>query len=139
MPHHRDARVPKSPRRIEDRASPFDLDRRRSAVLDQPTRISERFRFVEDAYSVSVVVPYGEGPALVGRLDREGPSRKLYRFLQRYLVNVPRHLIDTWSDQGMVRLAHDAVWVVDASHMYDERYGLRLEKDLQPPPAAYVL
>jgi CRISPR-associated endonuclease/helicase Cas3 len=102
-------------------------------------RVAERFRFVDDASSVSVVVPYGEAPSLVGRLDREGPGRQLYRSLQRYLVNVPRHLLAAWSERGLARLAHDAVWVVDGPHMYDERYGLGLERAPEPPPSTFVL
>ena len=88
-------------------------------------QVAERFRLIEDDWSAPVVVPWGHGPARVAELRRDGASRHGLRRLQRYLVQVPRRLLDGWLSGGAAELVEE-VAVLKPQHAaaYDPRFGL---------------
>ncbi|MHB2016022.1 MAG: CRISPR-associated helicase Cas3' [Candidatus Xenobia bacterium] len=92
---------------------------------DQEARYSFRtaaslFKMIDDAAQRPVVVRYGEGAALIARLQREGPHRLLMRRLQRYVVNIPVHahsrllasgdIAELSGGPGIYVQAHDAAY-----------------------------
>ncbi len=101
---------------------------------------AERFHLIEDDWSAPLVVPWGDGPARVARLEREGPSRETMRALQRFIIAVPRREHDEWLRSGKVRLAADTISVVDAlfAKAYDARFGLVTEQLGVADPAALM-
>ena len=54
---------------------------------------ASNFKLIDDTLQAPVIVSYGEeGAKLVEQLTRLGPERWLLRKLQRYVVNLPKHL-----------------------------------------------
>ena len=70
---------------------------------------SDNFRLIDDADSATVLVRYRSPNgkedinALIGLLERDGPSRWLMRKLQRYGVTIYRHQLDRLLKLGDVR------------------------------------
>ncbi len=50
-----------------------------------------RFQLIDDSGYRSIIVQYGSSPALICRLQKEGPERWLMRKLQRYTVSLPEY------------------------------------------------
>jgi CRISPR-associated endonuclease/helicase Cas3 len=87
--------------------------------------VAAAYRLIEDDWSAPLVVPYGN-EAHIRRIEREGPSRQTLRAIQRYIVNLPRRLLDSWRAAGVVRDVADTVAVLDGPFgvAYDNRFGL---------------
>ena len=70
---------------------------------------SDDFRLIDDEDSATVLVRYRSSnakediDALIGMLERDGPSRWLMRKLQRYGVTIYRHQLDRLMKSGDVR------------------------------------
>lgn len=64
---------------------------------------AEKFKIIDDARQVSVLVRYGDGKKLIDELARLGPDRKLMRRLQRYLVKIPRYRIGELLESSAIR------------------------------------
>lgn len=70
---------------------------------------SDSFRLIDDEDSATVLVRYRSSKAkedvdaLIGMLERDGPSRWLMRKLQRYGVTIYRHQLDRLLKSGDVR------------------------------------
>lgn len=102
--------------------------------------VAKAFAMIEDDWSASLVVPYGEAAEVVSRLKRMGPSRILMRQLQRYTVTVPRQALDGWLKRGVVERVADTVPVLgDLFHeAYDIRFGLIPTRVGEIDPAALI-
>lgn len=50
---------------------------------------AQRFQLIDESGYHSILVRYDDSPALIGRLQKEGPERWLMRKLQRYTVSLP--------------------------------------------------
>jgi CRISPR-associated endonuclease/helicase Cas3 len=87
----------------------------------------------EDAYA-PVVVLWEEGAQLAGLLEAAGPERWLLRKLQRYVVNLPRHVHRRLLDAGAIREVHAGVFVQGHGALYDERLGFCADRSIVYEP-----
>ena len=90
----------------------------------------ENFRMIDDDYSLPVYVLYGDGAALIDRLETLGPTRELTRKLRRYSVKLPKDVVVELLKTGRVEesaklpgvyvqrdpLDYDAVFGYDVYH-----------------------
>ena len=93
-----------------------------------------QFRFASAAASfqlipdddLPVVVPYGEGRALLSRLRAIGPSRAIYRALQRHIVAIPHRTHAAMVAAGAVVEEPNApgVFTLVREDLYDPATGL---------------
>lgn len=60
------------------------------------------FRMIDDYPQQPVIVRYGESDRLLDQLKYAGPSRHLFRKLQRYTVNIPIPIAETMRKDGLL-------------------------------------
>jgi CRISPR-associated endonuclease/helicase Cas3 len=91
--------------------------------------VARNFKIIDDKWSMPVVVPWGDAPQRVEHLRAQGASREGFRRLQRFLVQVPRKLVEGWIASGAVEVV-EGVNVLKAAHKgaYDDRFGLIPER-----------
>ncbi len=61
-----------------------------------------KFKMIDGAAQVPIIVRYGENDSLINSLRAVGPMRDIMRRLQRYMVNVPRSRIPDLLEKGMI-------------------------------------
>jgi len=107
---------------------------------DRELRISfreaaEKFRLIDEAAYVPVLVMYGErSPSLLELLRRQGPERWLMRKLQRYVVNLPRHVHGRLLAEGGIEEVHPGVFIQGHGGLYHEQLGFCAERSLNYEP-----
>lgn len=104
--------------------------------------VAERFRLIDDEDQAAVVVCY-RGPegtdkrvdALLGKLEKDGPERRLMRALQRYTVSIPRREAEHMLATGDLRLIPSCpgLFVQASDLLYDLAIGLLLDTDRIAP------
>ncbi|MCA9474083.1 MAG: hypothetical protein KC594_18620, partial [Nitrospira sp.] len=77
-----------------------------------------------------IIVWYGDSQALIGKLKKDGPERWLMRRLQRYSVNLPRHVVDKLIQSGEIQEVWPGIFAQAASTLYDDEVGLTLGNEL---------
>lgn len=89
------------------------------------------FKLIDDSVQAPVFVSYGEkGAKLLDQLARLGPERWLLRNLQRYVVNLPRHLHKRLVAEGAIREVHSQIYVQGHGGLYDEQVGFCADKSI---------
>ncbi len=91
-----------------------------------------RFQMVADEGKATILVPYGRGSALLGRLRLstgrpEGPDRLLLRSLQRFTVSVHRGHLRALQRAGALTELMPDVFALDQPDRYDGRLGLLVD------------
>lgn len=105
---------------------------------DDPLKVqfrtaARRFQLIDESGYRSILVRYGESPALIGRLQKEGPERWLMRKLQRYIVSLPEGQFQKLLAKGDVFEAHPNIFAQTADALYDQELGVLLdETNLNP-------
>ncbi len=93
------------------------------------------FRLIDDALQAPVFVTYGEeGAKLVDQLTRLGPERWLLRRLQRYVVNLPKHLHKRLVAEGAIREVHSQIYVQGHGALYDQEVGFCPDRSIIRDP-----
>lgn len=84
-------------------------------------------RFIEDAFQVSVAVPWGDGEARIAAY-RTRPDRARQRALQPFLVQLNAAHLPALEKAGAIeRLSEDLVALSPTHrHLYDAEFGLRI-------------
>lgn len=105
-----------------------DILKRLSAnVPDIPFRtVAEDFQLIEDGYSDTVYVQFGDGSKLIDRLRREGVHRELMRKLQRYCVNIPKEQAYKLKEEGKIEELFPGIIVQSVPVLYDNTVGINL-------------
>jgi CRISPR-associated endonuclease/helicase Cas3 len=85
---------------------------------------ADNFQLIDDAASVPVLVPYGQGAELIELLRSKGPERWLMRKLQRYVVTIRPHERDALLRQKEIQLVNTELYTPTYTALYDERLGL---------------
>jgi CRISPR-associated endonuclease/helicase Cas3 len=101
---------------------------------------AERFQFIESSYQ-PVLVPYGEGRALIAELRatyEPAAQRHLARRLQRYVVQVPAPAALAHRGRGLVEL-HERYLVLDDDTAYSDELGLQLSTDQPMDPEQLIV
>ncbi len=85
---------------------------------------AERFRFIDDDWQESVLVPWGEAVSLLGRLTSEPwNQRNLLRRLGRFSVGIPTALFSVLVRNDYLReTGYPGLYLLDQT-LYDEHYG----------------
>ena len=100
------------------------LTRDARALKIQFRTAAEKFQLIDDVESQAILAWYGESPALIGKLKKDGPERWLMRKLQRYSVNMPRRVVDKLVATGEVQEARPGIFVQAVSTLYDDELGV---------------
>lgn len=105
---------------------------------DNLVRISFReaagkFKLIDEAAQRQVVVRY-ENEELLARLERGQPDRWLLRKLQRYLVNLPRHVHGRLLADGAIRERYPGIFVQSHGALYDDNLGFCPDKSIVYQP-----
>lgn len=79
---------------------------------------AEAFRLIDESGYRPVFVRYGESPALIGQLERDGPERWLLRKLQRYTVNLPENQFQKLLARGDLREIQPGFFAQAADGLY---------------------
>ncbi|MBI2945343.1 MAG: CRISPR-associated helicase Cas3' [Candidatus Wallbacteria bacterium] len=94
---------------------------------------SQRFQMISDENQGQLIIPYGErGREIVETLRAVGPSRDLYRRLQRFTVQVPRRDLERLVSTGDVTRTPEDLHILAFDGLYDDVTGLRLFEETAP-------
>ena len=98
---------------------------------DDPLKVqfrtaAQRFRLIDESGYCSILVRYGGSPALIGRLQKEGPERWLMRKLQRYTVSLPEGQFQKLRTNGDVSEVHPDIFAQTADALYHPQLGVVL-------------
>lgn len=93
---------------------------------------AEKFRLIDDTAYRTFLVRYGDNDVLLGKLEKEGPQRWLMRKLQRYSVNLPKHLFARLEKQGDVREIWPGIYAQVGDRLYDKSLGVVIDGDIVP-------
>jgi len=100
---------------------------------------AKRFRLIDEGASSPVVVHYGEGLSLIDLLRHQGPERWLMRRLQRYTVNLPRHIHSRLVAEGAIEEVHPGVFVQGHGNLYDDNLGFCTDRSMIYEPDDLVI
>jgi len=92
-----------------------------------------KFHMIDESQYAPVFVRYGISAGLLGILAKTGPERWLMRKLQRYVVNVPRYLLEKLQKSGEVSEPFPAVYIQTTLGLYDETVGFVCDRQQLSP------
>ena len=109
---------------------------------DDPLKVQFRtaaqcFRLIDESGYRSILVRYGESPALIGRLRKEGPERWLMRKLQRYAVSLPEHQFQKLLADGDICEICPGLFAQKADPLYHPDLGILVD-EASPDPNALI-
>ncbi|MEG1543541.1 MAG: CRISPR-associated helicase Cas3', partial [Tannerellaceae bacterium] len=87
---------------------------------------AKEFHLIDDKDSVSVLVGYGDGTALLQKLKKNGPEFWLLRKLQRYSVSVKKWDFDKLLKSGVV-VEYSGIFILEDCRSYDLKAGLMMD------------
>ncbi|HRQ65107.1 MAG TPA: CRISPR-associated endonuclease Cas3'' [Xanthomonadaceae bacterium] len=93
---------------------------------------ADRFRLVADD-QIGILVPYSSDPddkrfaGLLAALRKQGPSRGLFRSLQRFVVSLPRWQFEHMRHAGDIEEVLPEFWALISEVQYDATLGLLLD------------
>ena len=105
---------------------------------DDPLKVqfrtaAQRFRLIDESGYRSILVRYEGSPALIGRLQKEGPERWLMRKLQRYAVSLPESQFQKLLNNGDIIEIYPGMFAQTADVLYDQELGVVMdETNLDP-------
>lgn len=100
---------------------------------------ASKFHLIDDSAQAPVLVRYGEGRELIEILRKNGPERWLLRKLQRYIVNLPRHVHSRLVAEGAIREIHPGIFVQEHGGLYDPVLGFCPDKSLIYEPDELIV
>jgi CRISPR-associated endonuclease/helicase Cas3 len=98
---------------------------------------AQRFQLIDESGYRSVIVRYGDSPALIGKLQKDGPERWLMRKLQRFTVSLPDYQFKKLLGNGDVREVHPGMFAQTSDALYHPELGV-LVGDTNLDPNALV-
>jgi CRISPR-associated endonuclease/helicase Cas3 len=102
--------------------------------------VADRFQLIEDGFTRTVIVPYGDARQRLEVLRRDGPQRDALRRLQPFTVSIyPKSFESLWTSGALAEVAPGVFALVDAfAQLYDLRFGLVVGDEPAPDPRALV-
>lgn len=103
--------------------------------------VAREFRLIEDGFTQSVVVPYGDAEARLEDLRGRGPSRESLRGLQPFVVSIYPQSFAQLSRVGALEELAGGLFTLSKPymHLYDSTFGLMAGDDVQAAPEALVV
>lgn len=103
--------------------------------------VAKRFRLIEDQFSQTVIVPYGEGLTRLDALHEQGPSRKTLRALQPYTVNIYSRSFEQLVDAGALEEISERLFALAPGfeHLYDDSFGLMDGDEPRANPGSLIV
>jgi CRISPR-associated endonuclease/helicase Cas3 len=111
--------------------------------------VSREFKLIEDGFTRSVIVPYGEANRRLDDLRRLGPNRETLRGLQRFIVNIYPDAFSKLLEAGALEQVKagfkqevvEGIWVLSPGFekLYDQKYGLVVGDDPMADPKALII
>lgn len=103
--------------------------------------VGKEFRLIEDGFTYSIVVPYGNVEERLEALRFRGPNRETLRSLQPFLINIYPDSFEKLLKAGAVEEITEGVHAL--SHLYeahyDDTFGLMEGDDLQVDPQKLII
>jgi CRISPR-associated endonuclease/helicase Cas3 len=121
-----------------------DLDAKGIQTMRQEFKfasVGRAFQLIEDGFTHSVVVPFGDASARLDELRRLGPNRETIRGLQAFTVNIYHDAFQKLSNAGALREVLEGMWAVTEifSGIYDAQYGLVVGDELSPSVESLIV
>ncbi|PXV81059.1 MULTISPECIES: hypothetical protein [Nitrosomonas] len=91
-----------------------------------------RFHLIDDSAYQTILVRYDNNDALLGQLKKEGPHRWLMRKLQRYSVNLPRHVFAQLEAKGDVYQIWPGIYAQTSAALYNDKLGVVFDSNITP-------
>ncbi len=92
---------------------------------------AEKFKLIDEGIYAPVLVLYGEkGCKLIELLQHQGPERWILRQVQRYVVNLPRHVHGHLLADGAIKEIHPGIFVQGHGNLYDNNLGFCADRSL---------
>ncbi len=109
---------------------------------DDPLKVQFRtaarhFQLIDESGYHSILVRYGESPALIDRLRKEGPERWLMRKLQRYTVSLPEPQFKKLLANGDMCEIYPGLFAQLADPLYHLELGVLVD-EANPDPSALI-
>ncbi|MDD4964206.1 MAG: CRISPR-associated helicase Cas3' [Gallionella sp.] len=98
--------------------------------------VAEKFKLIDDTAYQTILVRYGDSPALLQTLASIGPKREVMRKLQRYAVNVPKFVFAQLEKQGDVVQIWTGIYAQVGDVLYDKKLGLVIDGSIAPDELA---
>jgi len=95
---------------------------------------ASKVRLIDDRAYSPVLVLHEEGASLAGLLESQGPERWILRRLQRFVVNLARHVHAKLVAEGAIREVHAGIFVQSHGALYDDNLGFRAERSIVYEP-----
>jgi CRISPR-associated endonuclease/helicase Cas3 len=102
--------------------------------------VGREFRLIEDGFTKSVIVPYGEAEARLQDLRLKGPTRQTLRSLQRFIVNIYPDAFAKFIQAGALEEVVEGIFALSKVYekYYDDNFGLITGDELKADPAALI-
>ena len=102
--------------------------------------VSRDFKLIEDGFTRTVVVPYGQAPELLQTLASQGPSRLVFRQLQPYCVQVHEHTFSQILEAGAILELTPGLFSISPAfeYIYDRSFGLAAADDPRDHPDTLI-
>jgi CRISPR-associated endonuclease/helicase Cas3 len=103
--------------------------------------VGQEFRLIEDGFTYTLVVPYGEAAMRLEELRQQGPSRATLRALQPFLVNIYPDSFNRLFQAGALEQVVEGVYALSRvfAHHYDGTFGLMAGDEPQADPSVLVV
>jgi CRISPR-associated endonuclease/helicase Cas3 len=95
------------------------------------------FQLIDESGYRSVLVRYGESPALIGLLRKEGPERWLMRKLQRYTVSLPQYQFQKFLTNGDIQEIYPGIFAQTSEALYHPDLGVLVD-ETTPDPSSLI-
>jgi CRISPR-associated endonuclease/helicase Cas3 len=121
-----------------------DTDPRAIQSLRQEFRfasVAREFKLIEDGFTYSVIVPYGDAPDRLEELRKVGPSRERLRGLQVFTVNIYLDAFQKLLHAGALEEIVGGICALSTAfqHLYDQKYGLMVGDEPVPNAEAMII
>jgi CRISPR-associated endonuclease/helicase Cas3 len=118
---------------INDLGTPFRdwLEKDARDFQFQFREAAAAFKMIDDQASATVIVHYGGNGLLIDKLREGGPKRDVMRHLQRFTVNVPRHVLMKLKESGLVEEPYPGIYIqASLPSLYSQIFGLDIYRNL---------
>jgi CRISPR-associated endonuclease/helicase Cas3 len=100
-----------------------------------------KFQVIEDEFTATIVVPYGDSEARLQEVRAHGATRDDLRALQRFSISVYPDTLARLEAAGAIEEIVPGVYALSAPyrHLYDEKFGLVVGDEVRPDPTMLVI